>query len=112
MGSNATEICVSISVKIASLYTTRSCDGFISGWGSINSAYDSTYGELLTWNDGALVVGHRVDPIDRAEHLSSCIMSLPLLPGMKRQGDEFVSLLHLCFGLHEDRPPNRHLSAG
>jgi len=44
MGSNATEICVSISVKIASLYTTRSCDGFSSGWCSINSAYKSTCG--------------------------------------------------------------------
>ena len=44
--------------------------------------------------------GHRVDPIDRAEQLF--IEHLLVLPGMKRQGDEFVSLLHLFFGLHEE----------
>ena len=59
-----------------------------------------TYGGVLTWSDGALVVGHQVDPIDRAEQLF--IEHLLLLPGMKRQGDEFVSLLHLFFGLHEE----------
>ena len=52
-----------------------------------------TYGGVLTWSDGALVVGHQVDQIDRAEQLF--IEHLLLLPGMKRQGDEFVSLLHL-----------------
>ena len=55
----------------------------------------------MTWGDDALVVGHQVDPIDRAEHLF--IEHLLLLPGMKRQGDEFVSLLHLCSGLHEEQ---------
>jgi len=59
-----------------------------------------TYGGVLTWNDGAIVVGHQVNPIDGAEQLF--IEHVLLLPGMKRQGDEFVSLLHLFFGLHEE----------
>ena len=59
-----------------------------------------TYGGALAWSDGALVVDHQVDPIDRAEQLF--IEHLLLLPGMKRQGDEFVSLLHLFLGLHEE----------
>jgi len=41
-----------------------------------------------------------VDPIDRAEQ--PFIEHLLVLPGMKRQGDEIVSLLHLVFGPHEE----------
>ena len=43
---------------------------------------------MLTWSDDALVVGHQVDPIDRAEQIF--IEHLLVLPGMKGQGDEVV----------------------
>ena len=68
--------------------------------GYVDAPVALTYGGVLAWSDGALVVGHQVDPIDRAEQIF--IEHLLVLPGMKRQGDEFVSLLHLVFGPHEE----------
>ena len=55
-----------------------------------------------------LVVGHQLDPFASAEQLF--IVHLLVLPGMKRQGNEFVSLLHCvlaCMRSWEKATENR-----